>query len=76
MDEKGQVFMISDKARSISERVYELVEEYDEDFEVWDEILLCLVGDHIVNVPAEEWDRKSAKFKEDLDQYVGSFMKI
>jgi hypothetical protein len=68
--------MISDKARSISERVYELVEEYDDEFKVWDEILLCLVGDHIVNVPAEERDRRLAKFKEDLDRYVDSFIKI
>lgn len=68
--------MISDKVRFISERVYERVEEYDADFEVWEEILLCLVGDHIVNAPAEEWDRRSSKFKEDLDRYVGSFFKL
>jgi hypothetical protein len=68
--------MISDKARSISEMVYGLVEEYDGGFEVWEEILICLVGDHIVNVPAEEWDQRSARFKEDLDCYVGSFFKI
>ncbi len=55
MNEKFVAFMILEKAKSISERIYGLVEEYDEDFEVWEEILLCLVGDHTVNVPAEEW---------------------
>ncbi len=68
--------MISEKARSISESVYTVVEKQDEEFKVWDEILLCLVGDNVVNAPAEEWDDRLAKFKADLDQYVNSFIRI
>lgn len=76
MNQKNEVCMISDKARSICEEIYEVAEQRDEEFKVWDEVLLCLVGDHIVNVPAEEWDKRSAKFKEDLDRYVDSFLRI
>jgi len=76
MNEKGQVTMISEKAESISERIYDLVEEYDEDFKVWNEVLLYLVGENILSSDQEEQVLKLAKFKEDLDRYIGSFIQI
>ncbi len=33
MNEKGQLTMISEKAESIGERIYNLAEKYDENFQ-------------------------------------------
>ncbi len=68
--------IISDEAKRIGEMVFELVGEQDEEFKVWDQILMYLVGDNIVNRSLEERDRKLIEFKEDLDQYVGSFVRL
>jgi len=76
MNEKGQVTMISEKAESIGERIYDLAEEYDEDFKIWNEVLLYLVDESILSSNQEEQDLKLAKFKEDLDRYIGSFIQI